>query len=166
MAIVSRSVFLGAAIFAGAAVIAVLAAMVLHGIPHSGRSFSEALAIRLTFSLAAGIAAAISYVVVWSFGWRLRCEPLLGRALVAGCSTVVIEHLLIGGSYGFLLLIVNIVLPNPPFWARGLNFSVLGMGILVAAYGWYLTLPLGIAAAAIVEWLERRREAAAAKAAG
>lgn len=157
----SRSACLGAAIFAAAAIVATLVAMLIHGVPHPDRSLSETLAIRLNFSLAAGIAAALSYLVVWRFGWRLRCEPLWGRAFVVGCSTVVIGHLLIGVVYGSLLLIVNVVLPDPPFWARGLNFYVLGMGILVVAYGWYLTLPLGIAAAALVEWLERRRESTA-----
>mgnify|MGYP003571189166 CR=1 FL=1 len=158
----SRNAFLGAAIFAGAAVAAALAAMLIHGVPHPDRSLSETLAIQLNFSLAASIAAALSYFMVWRFGWRLRCEPLLGRALIVGCSTVMIGHLLIGLVYGFLLLVESFVLPDPPLWTRGLNFLVLGMGIFVAAYGWYLTLPLGIAAAALAEWLERRQEATAA----
>jgi hypothetical protein len=161
VAAVSRPVYLGAVVFASAAVVATLTAMLMHGVPHPDSSLSKVIWIRSTWSLAAGISAALSFAAVSRFDWRLRCEPLLGRALIVGCSTVAVAHLLIGIVYGSMLLLVRATFPETPFWADGdFLYDVIGMSVFPAVYGWYVTLPLGIAAAALVEWLERRREAA------
>lgn len=159
MVAASRMTYLGAAIFAGAAAVAALAAMLIHGAPHPDFSLSETIWIRSIWSLAAGISAALSFAAVRRFDWRSRCEPLLGRALVVGCSTVAVAHLLIGVIYSAMLLLVRVTLPDTSFWSGG-NFlyGIVGMSVFSAVYGWYVTLPLGIAAAALVELLERRRE--------
>jgi hypothetical protein len=69
--------------------------------------------------------------------------------------------------YGLSVLVAKVVFTDPPFWLSGhVHFAVFGMSLFSVVFGWYVTLPLGIAAAALVESLERRREATAAKAAG
>jgi hypothetical protein len=166
MAAVSRSTCLGAAIFAGAAVLTALAAMLVHSVPHPDYSISETIWIRSTLSLAAGVSAALSFLMIRRFDWRMRCELLLGRALVVGCSTVAVAHLLIGVVYSSMLLLMRVILPETPFWAGGkLLYHLIGMSFFSVVYSWCFTLPLGIAAAALAEWLERRREAGATKAA-
>ena len=157
----SRITYQGAAIFAGAAVVATLAAMLVHSVPHPDYSLSEAIWIRSTWSLAAGISAALAFLLIRRFDWRLRCEPLLGRALVVGCSTVAVAHLLIGVVFSSILLLARPIFPETPFWAGGdLLFHLIGMSIFSVVYAWYFTLPLGITAAGLVERLERRRDAA------
>jgi hypothetical protein len=135
--------------------------MSVHAIPHPDYSLSEVIGIRSIWSIAAGISAALSFLLVRRFDWRLCCEPLLGRALLVGCSTVAVAHLLIGVVYSSMLLLVRVTLPETPFWAGGdLLYIPVGMSVFSVVFGWYLTLPLGIAAGALIEWLERRREAA------
>ncbi len=82
--------------------------------------------------------------------------------MVLGCSTVAVGHLLIGIVATVLLEAESLVwsgsASTPP---DALLFSVFGISAFSVVFGWYVTLPLGITAAALVEWLERRREAAA-----
>ncbi|WP_340118352.1 hypothetical protein [Pelagibius sp. 7325] len=161
MTAASRMTYLGAAFFAGAAGVAALAAMVVHDVPHPDNSFSETIWVRSFFALAAILSAVVAFFVSRYFDWRLRCEPLFGRAFVVGGSTVVIAHLLIGAVCQVLLGVLNLVWPEQSLFGRGGDLlSALGMSVFSVVYGWYLTLPLGIAAAALVEWLVRRREAA------
>ncbi|MGF1592289.1 MAG: hypothetical protein ACFCUW_03360 [Kiloniellaceae bacterium] len=131
--------------------------MSMHAVPHPDYSLSEIIGIRSIWSLAAGTSAALSFLLVRRFDWRVRVEPLLGRALVVGIPTVAVAHLLIGVVYSSMLLFVRATFPETPFWAGGdLLYIPLGMSVFSVVFGWYLTLPFGIAAAALVEWLERR----------
>ncbi|WP_420348995.1 hypothetical protein [Pelagibius sp.] len=152
------SAYLGAAVFAGAAVIAALAAMVAHGVPHPDYGLSETIWIRSILCLSAGISAALSFILVRRFNWRLRCEPLWGRALVVCGSTLAVAHLLIGVVFSSMILLVRMTLPETPFWASGeILYDLILTGFLAAVFGWYFTLPGGFAAALLLEWLEMRQ---------
>ncbi len=86
--------------------------------------------------------------------------------MVLGCSTVAVGHLLIGLVATILLEVESLVWSGSASTpSDALLFAVLGISAFSVVFAWYFTLPLGIAAAALMEWLERRREATDAKAA-
>ena len=158
----SGNAYLGAAIFAGAAVVTALAAMLIHDIPHPSRPLSTVWWERAWWSASAGLSAALSFLLVRAFDWRLRLEPLWGRALVVGLSTVAVGHLLIGiVAFGLLHVRALVWFGSSSPAANEVIVFVFGVSVFSVVKGWYFTLPLGIAAAALEEVLERRREAVA-----
>jgi len=116
---------------------------------------------------AAGISAGLSFGVLNWLGWRLSRGPLLARAALLGCTTVLGSHLLVGLVYALLLLPESFAQPHRKFDFISYIFSTWVLVSFFSALWMFVTLPLGVAVAMLVEWLERRREAAVkAKAAG
>jgi len=161
MTAASKYVYWGAAIFAGAAVVAALAATLIHDSPHPSRPLSDVLWFRSWWSASAGLSAALSFALVRAVGRHLGLEPLWGRAAILGLSTVALGHLFVGVVAFVLFLVGSLIWLGPSLWAPNEIFVVvLGVGFFSAVYGRYVTLPLGIAAAAFLEWLERRQPTA------
>ena len=168
MASVSRSTCLGAVIFAGAVVVAcsfhfgLLAAEKPAYLSFVGATFL------LQFYLPALPAAVASFALFHWLGWRLPRGPLLLRGLVFGPLVVVVAHLV----YGFFFLpfaegIQIVTRDHYVFnWRSSAEMAIFA-GYLTMFHALHITLPLGVVAALLFEWLEAQNKLATeAKAVG
>ena len=161
-----RTGYLGAAVFALVAAVGSLIVMLVQFPPYPDTPLLGWVWFVSRASIAAGISAALSFGLLNWMGWRLRRGPLLVRALILGTATVVGSHLLVGSLHGLLVLAESAITTELIF---SFGLATIGQWIGVTVYsvllGVFYTVPLGIAAAVLVEILERRREATEAKAA-
>ena len=149
-----RSAYLGAAIFAGAAVVATLLALWhVKYLEKLVQSFEGWLTL-LVFCLAAVLATTLSFALFNWIEWRLTRGPLVLRALLFGPFVTVVSHLI----YGFFYLPLFEALPGAGLnlgWRGTFEFAVI-FGFQTLPYSIQITLPVGIVAALLFECLERR----------
>lgn len=157
MTAATRTTYLGAAIFAGAAALAGMLAILVWFPPRPDRELGVWLWLIVRTGIAAGVSAALSFALLNWMGWRLRRGPLPVRAALLGAATVAGSHLLIGVASALLILAEAMVMPH---WSFDFVRDIMMVSFFVSLYSafWLLiTLPVGIAAAGLVEWLEQRR---------
>jgi hypothetical protein len=158
MAAASKNFYLGAAIFAGAAALAAALAMLIRFPLRPSHVVLEWLWLIARTGIAAGLSAGLSFGLISWTGFRVRRGLLLWRAALLGTATVFGSHLLVGFVSALLVLPENMLRPYGSFnFTRDIIEASLGASLYSIMLAWHLTLPLGIAAAALVEWLEERR---------
>jgi len=155
MAAASRTTYLGAAIFAVAAVAATLVILPSMSVDLGRENAPATKILPLTMmGSAAGISAALAFWALDRLGWRLRRSAFLMRTTVLGSSTVVASHFLFGAVIALLWSFESAVTSGVI-----LNGDIVLVALAAGAWSFYflpVTLPLGIAAAVFVEWLEGR----------
>jgi hypothetical protein len=157
-----RSAFLGAAIFAGAAVVAGMLAIMLWVPLRPDHDLGDWLWFVVRAGISAAISAALSFVLLKWLGWRLSRRPLLARAALLGSAAVLGSHLLVGLVFALLFLPESFVQPH---WRFDFTSDIVWTSVMVSffsAFWIFVTLPLGVATAFLVESLEARLMAGSA----
>lgn len=158
----SRSTFLGAAIFAGAAAFACFAHFGLLAAEKPAYLSAGGAAMMSQFYLPALSAAVASFALFNWLGSSLPRGPLLLRGLIFGLLVVVVAHLIFGFFFQpFAELVQFITRDNYVINWRQSAESMILIGYWTMFYALHITLPTGIAAAVLFEWLQRRQEAVA-----
>jgi len=155
MTAASRYTYLGAAIFAGAAVVASLVVLLPFFPPHLDYPLGATVQKLASMSIAAGISAALSFALLNGLGWQPRRNSLMLRATLLGTLVVAGAHLLIGVMIALMALIAAAISPQFEFSRDVVTVSIV-TAVFGVYYGLYITVPLGVAAAILFEWLEQR----------
>lgn len=157
MAAASRNSYLGAAIFAVAVVVACLFHFGLLATEKPAYLSVAGATFLLQFYLPALPAAVASFALFNWLGWRLPRGPLLLRGLLFGSLVVVVAHLIYGFFFQPFAEVIQVVTRDYYVinWRSSAEMAFFA-GYWTMFHALHITLPIGIAAALLFEWLECR----------